>query len=482
MTTRSRVEAPVSRYTLTMRVELPNRPGQLGRVTSAIGDAGGSIGAIDLVDAGPDKTVRDITVSAGDSEHGREIVQNVEQVAGVHVISASDQVFLIHLGGKIEVKGKVPLRTRADLSLAYTPGVARVCLALAADPGAAHALTIKRNTVAVVTDGSAVLGLGDLGPIAALPVMEGKALLFKEFAGVDAWPVCLDTNDPDEIVRTVQTLAPVYGAINLEDISAPRCFEIERRLDELLDIPVFHDDQHGTAIVVLAALINALKVVEKSAEDARVVVVGPGAAGVACTKMLLSYGVRDIVVCDELGTIVAGREEGMSEVKRWLAENTNPRLVRGSLLDAMDDADVFLGVSSGNIVDANAIERMAAKPIIFALANPDPEIDPTTAQEYAHVLATGRSDLPNQINNVLAFPGVMRGALDAHATTINQEMKVAAAHAIAGLVSRRELSAEYIIPSVFNHHVAPAVARAVQQAAYRSHAAVRQRRRAAQYL
>ncbi len=481
-TVRSRVEAPVARYSLTMRVELPNRPGQLARVVSAIGDAGGSIGAIDLVDAAADKLVRDITVSAADSEHGREIVHNVEQVRAVRVISASDQVFLLHLGGKIEVKGKVPLRTRADLSMAYTPGVARVCLALEADPDAARALTIKRNTVAVVTDGSAVLGLGNLGPTAALPVMEGKALLFKEFAGVDAWPVCLDTHDADEIVRTVQLLAPVYGAINLEDISAPRCFEIERRLNELLDIPVFHDDQHGTAIVVLAALINALKVVDKAPEAARVVVVGPGAAGVACTKMLLSYGVRDIVVCDELGAIVAGREEGMTEVKQWLAEHTNPRLVRGPLLAAMEGADVFLGVSSGNILDASAIARMADKPIVFALANPDPEIDPLAAQEYAHVLATGRSDLPNQINNVLAFPGVMRGALDARATAINEEMKLAAANAIAGLVSRRELSAEYIIPSVFNHHVAPAVARAVQQAAYRSGAAVRRRRRAAPYL
>jgi malate dehydrogenase (oxaloacetate-decarboxylating) len=482
MVTRSRVEAPISRYTLTMRVELPNRPGQLGLVTSAIGVAGGSIGAIDLVDAGPDKTVRDITVSASDSEHGREIVEAVEALRSVRVISASDQVFLVHLGGKIEVQGKIPLRTRADLSLAYTPGVARVSLALEADPEAARALTIKRNTVAVVTDGSAVLGLGNLGPLAALPVMEGKALLFKEFAGVDAWPVCLDTQDPGEIVRTVQLLAPVYGAINLEDISAPRCFEIERRLSDLLDIPVFHDDQHGTAIVVLAALINALKVVDKPAETLRVVVVGPGAAGVACTKMLLSYGVRDIVVCDELGAIVAGREEGMSDVKEWLAEHTNPRCVRGPLLEAMTGADVFLGVSSGNILAASAIARMAERPIVFALANPDPEIDPIAAQEYAYVLATGRSDLPNQINNVLAFPGVMRGALDARASKINDEMNLAAAHAIAGLVSRRELSAEYIIPSVFNHHVAPAVARAVQQAAYRSGAAVRRRRRAAQYL
>jgi malate dehydrogenase (oxaloacetate-decarboxylating) len=482
MATRTPVETPASRYTMTIRVELANRPGQLGRVTSAIGDAGGSIGAIDLIDADPDHMVRDITISAADSTHGQAIVHNVEQVVGVRVLSASDQVFLAHLGGKIAVNGRIPLRTRADLSLAYTPGVARVCLALHADPAAAWALTIKRNCVAVVTDGSAVLGLGDLGPTAALPVMEGKALLFKEFAGVDAWPVCLDTQDPDEIVRIVQALAPVYGAINLEDISAPRCFEIEERLDALLDIPVFHDDQHGAAIVVLAALMNALKVVEKEAEQIRIVVVGPGAAGVACTKMLLSYGVRDIVVCDELGTIVAGREEAMSPTKRWLAENTNPRMIRGSLLDAMKGADVFLGVSAGNIVDAAEIDRMAPKPIVFALANPDPEIEPIAAQQHAHVLATGRSDLPNQINNVLAFPGVMRGALDARANRINEPMKVAAAHAIAELVSRRELSTEYIVPSVFNPRVAPAVARAVEQAAYRSGAATRRRRHSAQYL
>jgi malate dehydrogenase (oxaloacetate-decarboxylating) len=481
-TAKTREATPAARYTMTMRVELPNRPGQLGLVTSAIGDAGGDIGAVDLVDTGPDKTVRDITIGAADSNHGREIVAAVDRVPAVRVVSASDQVFLMHLGGKIEVHSKVALRTRADLSMAYTPGVARVCMAIYADPAAARALTIKRNSVAVVSDGTAVLGLGDIGPLGAMPVMEGKAILFKEFGGVDAWPVCLDTKDTDEIIRIVQAIAPVYGGINLEDISAPRCFEIEQRLDELIDIPVFHDDQHGTAIVVLAALINALKVVDKRPENIRVAVVGAGAAGIACTKILLSYGVQDIILCDRGGIIVAGREDGITSIKRWIAENTNPRMVRGSLLDAMEGADVFLGVSGANVINVSDIDRMAPDPIVFALANPDPEVDPVAAQSAARVMATGRSDFPNQINNVLAFPGVFRGALDAGATRINEEMKAAAANAIAGLVSRRELSAEYIIPSVFNPQVAPAVARAVEQAAYRSGAAVRQRRRAAQYL
>jgi malate dehydrogenase (oxaloacetate-decarboxylating) len=484
MTTSAKLReaTPAARYTMTMRVELPNRPGQLGLVTSAIGDAGGDIGAVDLVDTGPDKTVRDITIGAADSNHGREIVAAVDRVPAVRVVSASDQVFLMHLGGKVETHSKVALRTRADLSMAYTPGVARVCMAIHADPAAARALTIKRNSVAVVSDGTAVLGLGDIGPLGAMPVMEGKAILFKEFGGVDAWPVCLDTKDTEEIIRIVQAIAPVYGGINLEDISAPRCFEIEQRLDELIDIPVFHDDQHGTAIVVLAALINALKVVGKQPENIRVAVVGAGAAGIACTKILLSHGVQDIILCDRGGIIVAGREDGITSIKRWIAENTNPRMVRGSLLDAMEGADVFLGVSGANVIDVSDIDRMAPDPIVFALANPDPEVDPVAAQSAARVMATGRSDFPNQINNVLAFPGVFRGALDAGATRINEEMKVAAANAIASLVSRRELSAEYIIPSVFNPQVAPAVARAVEQAAYRSGAAVRQRRRAAQYL
>ena len=482
MTTQTAAGTPVARYSLTMRVELTNQVGTLGLVTSAIGEAGGDIGAIDLVDTGPEKTVRDITVGAGDSLHGREVVQAVGRVPGVRVISASDQVFLVHLGGKIEIKSKIPLRTRADLSLAYTPGVARVCMAIHEDPAAARNLTIKRNSVAVVTDGTAVLGLGDIGPLAAMPVMEGKALLFKEFGGVDAWPVCIDSRDTDEIIRIVQAIAPVYGAINLEDISAPRCFEIEDRLQALLDIPVFHDDQHGTAIVVLAALINALKVVDKRPEAIRVVVAGAGAAGVACTKIMRSLGVEDIVVCDRQGAITAGREAGMTSIKQWLAQNTNPRRISGQLLDALAGADVFLGVSGANILEPEDLGRMAADPIVFALANPDPEVDPVRAQEFARVLATGRSDFANQINNVLAFPGVMRGALDAGARVINEEMKVAAANAIAALVSRRELSAEYIVPSVFNPNVAPAVAKAVQQAAYRTGVAVRQRRRAAQYL
>lgn len=482
MTTKTATDTPVARYSLTMRVELPNRVGELAKVLSTIADAGGDLGAIDLVDTGPDRTVRDITVGARDSGHGREIVEAVGRLRSVRVVSASDQVFLVHLGGKVEVKSKVPLRTRADLSMAYTPGVARVCMAIHADPAAARNLTIKRNSVAVVTDGSAVLGLGDIGPLAAMPVMEGKALLFKEFGGVDAWPVCIDSRDTDEIIRIVQAIAPTYGAINLEDISAPRCFEIEDRLNELLDIPVFHDDQHGTAIVVLGALINALKVVGKEPAAIRVVVAGAGAAGVACTKMMQAYGVQDIIVCDRRGAIVAGREEGMTGMKQWLAENTNPRRVSGSLLDAMEGADVFLGVSGANVIEPEDLRRLASDSIVFALANPDPEVDPIAALQYARVVATGRSDFPNQINNVLAFPGVMRGALDAQAREINEEMKVAAANAIASLVSRRELSPEYVVPSVFNPHVAPSVARAVEQAAYRSGAAVKQRRRSNQYL
>ncbi|MGI8551168.1 MAG: NAD-dependent malic enzyme [Dehalococcoidia bacterium] len=474
--------ASVTRYTLTVRVELPNRVGELGRVISAISDAGGDIGAIDLVETGHEKTVRDITVGARDSNHGHEVVQAAGNVSGVRVISASDQVFLIHLGGKIEVKSKIPLRTRADLSMAYTPGVARVCMAIHADPSVARALTIKRNSVAVVTDGTAVLGLGDIGPAAALPVMEGKALLFKEFGGVDAWPVCIDSKDTEEIIRIVQALAPVYGAINLEDISAPRCFEIEQRLNDLLDIPVFHDDQHGTAIVALAALINALKVVGKQPQSIRVVISGAGAAGVACAKIMRSHGVEDIVVCDRQGVIVAGREAGMTVIKRWLAENTNPRRVAGTLLEAMEGADVFLGVSGANIIEAEDLRRMAADPIVFALANPDPEVDPVAALKFARVMATGRSDFPNQINNVLAFPGIMRGALDSHAREINEAMKVAAANAIAALVSAEELSAEYIVPSVFNPQVATAVAHAVEQAAYETGAATRSHQQAAHYL
>jgi malate dehydrogenase (oxaloacetate-decarboxylating) len=463
-------------YTFTIRAQYPNRPGMLGKIASAIGDAGGDIGGVDIVQASRERMVRDFTVAALDDAHGRQIIQRLKAVDGVTIRSVSDPVFLMHLGGKIEVSLRAPVKTRSDLSMAYTPGVARVSMAIHDDPSSVWALTVKRNTVAVITDGSAVLGLGDIGPQAALPVMEGKAMLFKEFGGVDAWPICLATKDPDEIVRCVKLIAPVFGGINLEDISAPRCFEIEDRLKQELDIPVFHDDQHGTAVVVLAGLLNALKIVHKNMEELRVVVSGVGAGGVACTKILLSVGVSDIVGCDRHGILYRGRKEGMNPAKEWFAEATNPRGLRGTIHDAMEGADLFLGLSAPNIITAEDIKKMNRDPIVFALANPDPEIRPEEALPYARVMATGRSDYPNQINNVLCFPGLFRGVLDARAREINEEMKIAAAQAIASGVSRGELHEEYIVPSVFNKSVQRAVAREVAKAAYRTGAASRQRR------
>jgi malate dehydrogenase (oxaloacetate-decarboxylating) len=448
----------------------------LGRVASAIGDAGGDIGAVDLVDTTQQRTERDITVKARDSVHAQQIVSRLKQVAGVRIGPISDRTFLMHLGGKIEVRNKVAIRTRDDLSMAYTPGVARVCLAIRDDRQRAFALTIKHNTVAVVTDGTAVLGLGDIGPEAALPVMEGKAMLFKEFAGVDAFPICLATKDVDKIVETVKLVSPAFGGINLEDIGAPRCFEVEERLRKELDIPVFHDDQHGTAVVVLAALLNALKIVRKDVRRVRVVVTGVGAAGTATIKILQSSGVRDIVGVDEHGIIHRGRTQGMDFMKRWVGAATNPRQVRGNLGAALDGADVFIGLSVPGILSARDLRRMARDPIVFAMANPDPEIRPEEAQRHARVMATGRSDYPNQINNVLCFPGFFRGLLDARARTVNDEMKLAAARALAACVSRSELCEEYIIPSVFNKGVAPAVAQGVACAAQETAAARRRRR------
>jgi malate dehydrogenase (oxaloacetate-decarboxylating) len=383
----------------------------------------------------------------------------------VEVINVSDRTFLMHLGGKIEVRSKVPLGTRADLSMAYTPGVARVCEAIHSDPEKAFTLTIKKNTVAVVSDGTAVLGLGDIGPFAAMPVMEGKAMLFKEFAGVDAFPICLDTKDSDEIVRAVKAIAPGFGAVNLEDISAPRCFEIEDRLRDELDIPVFHDDQHGTAVVVLAALINALKLVGKDMRDIKVVVSGVGAAGVACSKIIMASGVKHIVGCDREGIIHRGRG-AMNSMKQWYAEHTNLNDERGSIQDAMSGEDVFLGLSAPGVISVSDLKRMASNPIVFAMANPTPEIMPEQAEPHVAVIATGRSDYPNQINNVLCFPGIFRGALDARATCINEEMKLAAANAIASAIGPEELHAEYIVPSVFDKRIAEAVARAVDEAAH----------------
>jgi malate dehydrogenase (oxaloacetate-decarboxylating) len=448
----------------------------LGRLTSAIGEAGGDIRAVDLVELVKDLIVRDFTINARDEQHGQAIVAAIRGVEGIRIVSVSDRTFLVHLGGKIEIRNKVPLKTRDDLSMTYTPGVARVCLAIREDPERAFALTIKQNTVAVVTDGTAVLGLGDIGPEAALPVMEGKSLLFKEFAGVDAFPVCLATKDVDEIVRTVKHIAPVYGGINLEDISAPRCFEIEERLQQELDIPVFHDDQHGTAVVVLAALLNALRIVRKELANISVVVCGVGAAGTATIRILRSVGVFRILGVDEHGILAPGRPDPMDAMKRRVADETNPEDRRGQLSEAVSGADVFIGLSVPGVLHAADVKAMAKDPIVFAMANPVPEIMPEEAESHVRVMATGRSDYPNQINNVLCFPGFFRGLLDCRATRVTDEMKVAAARAIASVVSRKELHEEYIIPSVFNKKVAPAVAREVVRAAQRGGLARRRRR------
>jgi len=465
---------PSASYSLTLRVRLSSRAGSLGELTTAIGRAGGDIGAIDIVNVGNDYIIRDITVSSVSSKHGEQIVEAVKDVDGVELLQVSDPTFLMHLGGKIEVVPKVPLKTRADLSMAYTPGVARICDAIYKEPDKVFTLTIKRNTVAIVTDGTAVLGLGDIGPAAALPVMEGKAMLFKEFAGVDAFPICLNTKDPDEIVRTVKAISTVFGGINLEDISAPRCFQIEERLREELDIPVFHDDQHGTAVVVLAALINALKLVGKEISNVKVVVNGVGAAGVACSKIIMAAGVRNIVGCDQTGALYRGRRENMNWMKDWYAQNTNPSEEKGTVHEVIKGADVFLGLSVPGVIDVEDVKAMAEKPIVFAMANPVPEIMPEDAAPYVAVMATGRSDYPNQINNVLSFPGIFRGALACRAARINEEMKLAAANAIAGIISDAELHPEYIVPSVFDKRVAEAVAREVEAAAHQSGVARRQ--------
>ncbi|MEO8457993.1 MAG: NAD-dependent malic enzyme [Chloroflexota bacterium] len=460
---------------MTIRAEYPNEPGMLGRIALAIGTAGGDMGGIDIVQARKGSMVRDFTVTVRDDAHAQEITHTLKALPGVRIRNVSDPVLIVHLGGKIEMRSKVAITTRQELATVYTPGVARVCRAIEDDPEAVWNLTIKKNTVAIVTDGTAVLGLGDIGPLAALPVMEGKAMLFKEFGHVDAWPICLDTTDPGEIVAIVKALAPGFGGINLEDISAPRCFEIESRLRELLDIPVFHDDQDGTAVVVLAALQNACKVVDKQIGEVRVVISGCGAAGMACAKMLLSHGVGEIVAVDTAGVIYDGRTENMTPPKQWLAEHTNKGKLKGTLADAMVGADVFLGVSTAGVLSVDAVKTMARDPIVFALANPDPEINPEDAAPYVRVMATGRSDYPNQINNVLCFPGLFRGALDVQAREINAEMKSAAAAAIASSVARAELSEEYIVPSVFDRGMARDVARAVARAAEKTGVARRKR-------
>ncbi len=458
--------APSVSYSITVRLEVASRGRAVSEITRAVEQAGGVVTALDVT-AGRNERLRvDVTCAASGTEHAEAIVSALAGISGVTVHKVSDRTFLLHLGGKIEMRSKVPLRNRDDLSMAYTPGVGRVALAIAANPEDARRLTIKRNSIAVVTDGSAVLGLGNLGPYAAMPVMEGKAALFKRFAGIDAWPICLDSQDTDEIVRTVQLIAPGFGGINLEDISAPRCFEVERRLRGLLDIPVFHDDQHGTAIVVLAALTNALRVVGKKLADVRIAMAGAGAAGTAVLKLLLGAGATatNVVVCDDKGA-VHQRRPGLDESLAWIAEHTNRDGYAGDLAGAMRGADVFIGLSAPGILSGADIAAMAPNAVVFALANPDPEVDPDVAMEHAAVVATGRSDYPNQINNVLAFPGVFRGLLDAQSRLVTDDMLVAAAQALADVVSPDEIGPHYIIPSVFHPDVASSVAVAVRDAA-----------------
>ena len=454
------MSTPSPGYAVTLRVELPATADSTGGLTAAVSSAGAALTALDVVESTHNSIVVDVTCNATDEEHAKRITESISKLSGANVKKVSDRTFLLHLGGKIEVNSKVQLKNRDDLSRAYTPGVARISQAIADDPTNLRRLTIKRNTVAVVTDGSAVLGLGNIGAAAALPVMEGKAALFKRFADIDAWPVCIDTQDVDEIVRTVQLIAPVYGGINLEDISAPRCFEIEKRLRDLLDIPVFHDDQHGTAIVVLAALTNSLRVVGKKIENIRIVMTGAGAAGTAIARLLIRSGLNDLIVFNHSGPI--GKNSKNSKDSGWLIENTNKNNFEGTIEESLKGADVFIGVSAPNILSEQAVKGMSEKSIVFALANPTPEIDPSIARKYASVVATGRSDYPNQINNVLAFPGIFRGLLDAHAKNITDEVLVAAAKAIADRVSSEQLNASFIVPSVFDPAVTPAVAQAVR--------------------
>ncbi|MFL5903378.1 MAG: NAD-dependent malic enzyme [Solirubrobacteraceae bacterium] len=459
--------AASAQYSVTVRVELDARQEPLGKLTAQIAEAGGALQSVDLIPgAGPEgKRVREFTIDANSPEHWEQILRSIGSTRGARVLGFTDRTFEMHKKGKIEQHNKYPLKTRDDLSMAYTPGVARVCEYIAEDKNKAFDFTIKANTVAVVSDGSAVLGLGDIGPEAAMPVMEGKAMLFKEFAGVDAFPICLATQDVEEIVRAVEVIAPAFGGINLEDISAPRCFEIEDRLKASLEIPVFHDDQHGTAVVVLAALLNALKLTGKRLEDLHVLVIGLGAAGVAVTKILLEAGVRSVIGCDSRGALHTGRfdyaDGSMSPIKRWYAEHTNADRRDGTPADVIDGTDLIVGLSGERVLPPEALRRMNGDAMVFAMANPNPEISPEDAAPYVRIMATGRSDYPNQINNVLCFPGIFRGALDARARSITEEMKMTAARAIAAIVPEDELREDYIIPSAFNRDVAVAVAQAV---------------------
>jgi malate dehydrogenase (oxaloacetate-decarboxylating) len=464
----SKQPAPNISHSFTVRLEIPNQFGMFAKILKSIADVKGDPGGVDVVRADKKVKVRDLTIMARDEPHARMIVDSIRKVKGVRVVHYSDRVFLMHLGGKICIQNKIPVTTRDALSMAYTPGVARVCQAIAEDKRKVNTLTIKRNAVAVVTDGTAVLGLGDIGPEAAMPVMEGKAMLFKEFGDIDAYPICLQTKVVDEIVSAVKWIATGFGGINLEDISAPRCFEIEERLKKELDIPVFHDDQHGTAVVVLASTINSLRLLNLKLNRIKILIVGAGAAGVAITKILLSAGAKNIVVCDQKGILGRHRLPELNSSKAWLVEKTNPDNLKGSIVDAANGAHLFVGVSGPETFPLKALKKMAKNRIVFALANPIPEIMPEEALPHVRIMATGRSDYPNQINNVLAFPGIFRGALDARARGINEAMKLAAAHAIADCISKTDLSEEYIIPSVFNKQIVERVSRAVEAAAYAS--------------
>ncbi|NBI29362.1 NAD-dependent malic enzyme [Chengkuizengella marina] len=449
---------------IILRIEMDTEEIKFGRVVTAISESGGDVIAIDVIQTDRQITVRDLTVTVTETTQINEIIDRVKLLKGAKLIHVSDRTFLLHLGGKIQMQPKTPIKNREDLSRVYTPEVARICTAIHEDKKKAHTLTIKKNTVAVISDGSAVLGLGNIGPHAAMPVMEGKAMLFKQLAEVDAFPICLDTQDTEEIIRIVKALSPTFGGINLEDISSPRCFEIESRLNEELDIPVFHDDQHGTAIVLYAALISALKIVKKSIDEIKVVITGIGAAGIACSKILMAAGVKEIIGVDREGALVNSQSYN-NEMWNWYADNTNPNQLSGSLSDVIKDADVFIGLSAGGILKRKDVENMAADPIVFAMANPTPEIDPKEIEDIVGVMATGRSDYPNQINNVLSFPGIFRGALDCRATEVNEEMKLAAAEAIASVITDEERNSYYIIPSVFNQKVVEKVRRNVIEAA-----------------
>jgi malate dehydrogenase (oxaloacetate-decarboxylating) len=458
-------QEPYCDFRMTVRVEIPNEPGQFLRLATVLAEEGANLGAIDIVEARKHRIVRDVTFDARSEAHANQVLARLRSLPGVRVKSASDNIFLHHLGGKIHTRPKIPVKTRNTLSVVYTPGVARVCRAIADDPDKAFAFTTRANSVAVVSDGSAILGLGNLGPLAAMPVMEGKIMLLKEFADIDGWPICLATQDADRIVEAVLAIAPSFGAINLEDISAPRCFEVEERLKATLDIPVMHDDQHGTAVVLLAALLNALKVVRKEIGRVKVVVNGLGAAGTACCKILLSAGVTHLIGCDRKGAVLDASGEKLAAAQKDLRARIDFDHPFATLHEALAGADVFIGVSVGNLLKPEDLQTMAADPIVFAMANPEPEIAPDVAMPYCRVMATGRSDYPNQVNNLLAFPGIFRGALDVRARTINEGMKVAAAHAIAGCIPADHLTEDYIVPSVFDRHVVRAVARAVARAA-----------------